>query len=67
MKIQANTPKNKVKRVEYLQRFLPYHREETKGSYEIVFIDESGFNLHNQGSDYAWYPKGLTPIREVPT
>jgi hypothetical protein len=32
---------------------LPYHEAEGKGECEIIFIDEAGFNLDKQGTNYA--------------
>ena len=37
-----------------------------KGKYEIIFIDEAGFNLDKQANHYAWAEKGETPFKEVP-
>jgi hypothetical protein len=53
IKVKSNTLGNKLKRVQFLQRFLPYHRAEGLGSCEIIFIDEAGFNLDKQGANYA--------------
>jgi hypothetical protein len=41
-----------------LKFFLPYFEKEKLGKYQIVFVDETGFNLNNQGHLYGWYPKG---------
>ena len=54
MKAKSNTPQNKLKRLQFLQRFLPYHKEEWRGQVDIIFIDEAGFNLDKQGNNYAW-------------
>ena len=43
--MKSNTIVNKAKRIEYLKRFLPYHKAEGEGKIEIIFIDEAGFNL----------------------
>ena len=43
--MKSNTEANKIKRVEYLKRFLPYHKAEANGEFEMIFIDEAGFNL----------------------
>lgn len=53
IKVCSNTKANKEKRVQYLQRFLPYHQAESLGKCEIIFIDEAGFNLDKQGTNYA--------------
>ena len=53
VKIKSNTESNKKKRVEFLQRFLPYHAAEGLGECEVIFIDEAGFNLDKQGTSYA--------------
>jgi hypothetical protein len=45
VKVKSNTRQNKVKRVQFLQRFLPFHKAEALGECEIIFIDEAGFNL----------------------
>ena len=45
VKVKSNTESNKIKRVEFLKRFLPYHAAENRGEFEIIFIDEAGFNL----------------------
>ncbi len=66
MKVKSNTEKNKANRLEYLQRFLPYHKAEGLGQCEIIFIDEAGFNLDKQGTSYAWGETGKQPAREVP-
>ena len=54
VKAKSNTPQNKLKRLQFLQRFLPYHKEEWRGQVDIIFIDEAGFNLDKQGNNYAW-------------
>jgi transposase len=54
IKIKSNTASNKLKRVQFLQRFLPYHAAEDRGECEIIFLDEAGFNLDKQGASYAW-------------
>jgi hypothetical protein len=37
-----------------------------EGKYEIIFIDEAGFNLDKQANHYAWAEKGEIPSKEVP-
>ena len=66
VKVKSNTEANKIKRVEYLQRFLPYHKAESNGEFEIIFIDEAGFNLDKQGNSYAWAERGELAVKEVP-
>ena len=54
VKIKSNTESNKMKRLQFLQNFIPYHRAEGLAKCEIIFIDEAGFNLDKQGTNYAW-------------
>ena len=66
VKLISNTLRNKEKRQLYLQRFLPYHRLENLQKQSIIFIDEVGFNLNNQGRKYGWAQKGRPAILKVP-
>ena len=66
VKVKSNNESNKIKRVEYLKRFLPYHEAEIRGEFDIIFIDEAGFNLDKQGTNYAWAEQGKLAMREVP-
>ena len=53
-------------RIKYLKEFAPIHYSEYKGDVEIIFIDESGFNIDNQGRVYGWSKKGVPIIQNVP-
>ena len=37
---------------------MPYYEAEKLDYFRIVFIDESGFNLNNQGHLYGYSEKG---------
>ena len=49
IKMRSNLLANKLKRVDFLKYFLPYHKLQSEGKFEIIFIDETGFNLNKQG------------------
>ena len=66
MKQRANAPRTKRLRIDYLMRFAPIHYAESKGDVEIIFIDESAFNIDNQGRVYGWSKKGIPIIQTVP-
>ena len=64
--IKSNTDSNKLKRMQYLLKFLPYHKAKEEGRFEIIFIDEAGFNLNKQGMSYAWAERGKLASKEMP-
>ena len=45
---------------------MPYHLQESHGHCELIFIDECGFNLHNNGNLYGWSQKGKPCIQNLP-
>ena len=45
--MRSNLKKNKLKRIEYLKHLIPYHNLKEIWKFEIIFIDENGFNLNN--------------------
>ena len=49
-----------------LKYFLPYYEAEKKGKFRIIFVDETGFNLNNQGHLYGYSEKGKALPLSVP-
>ena len=58
--------RTKLKRVEYVKKFLPYHEQEFLKRFQIIFIDETGFNLDKQGYKYGWSKKNKPIVQQVP-
>lgn len=65
-KVVANSERVKKARIEYLVRYLPHHHEERFGERTIVYIDECGFTLDEQGALYGWSKRGTRCVQEVP-